>query len=272
MPARSAGIFRLRYTNPMTWARRRQLIIGGIVLFLLLLAGLAIWFFLIRTPATCSDGKQNQNEQGIDCGGSCALLCVAALSNPEPNIKFVRTVSPSPGRIDVIAYIDNPNATAAAPDVPYTLEVYDAQNILLARREGVVDLPAGVTTPLFIPRVLLGYEGATHAFITIEREDLRWVTGTSPERNIAIENVLIDAGPAPRVSATLRNTSVVSLPPTSLVATLFDESGNAVAASATVVEAVPGKGERELIFTWPSAFSATVSRVEILQLFPFISP
>ena len=25
--------------------------------------------------ATCQDGRQNQNEEGIDCGGSCASAC-----------------------------------------------------------------------------------------------------------------------------------------------------------------------------------------------------
>ncbi len=38
-----------------------------------------------RTCPSCSDGRQNQGEQGIDCGGPCPDVCIA-LASPESGI------------------------------------------------------------------------------------------------------------------------------------------------------------------------------------------
>ena len=120
-----AGVFVLSYTVLMTWAGKRKLIIIGVlVLVVIILAGAGGYFFFHKAPS-CIDGIQNQNEEGIDCGGSCTYLCTA--SEAEPSVRFARTFSPLPGRTDVIAYVDNPNTNAAAKQAPYKIELYDDQ-------------------------------------------------------------------------------------------------------------------------------------------------
>ncbi len=250
----------------MTWARKRQLIIAGVMLLILLILGVSAWFLFFRVPPSCIDNKQNGDEQGVDCGGSCTYLCAASLVNPEPIVKFVRAVSPNPGRTDIIAYIDNPNSTAGASQVHYTLDVYDDQNVILGKREGYVDVPPTVTTPLYIPSVVLGSSAVARAFLTIDSASVHWTPAVAPEKKTAVENVIIQEGDAPRVTATIRNTTVLPLPQSSFVVTLFDAQGNAIAASATLVQSIAPKDSAQVVFTWPSPFSASVSRVEILPV------
>ena len=51
-----------------------------------------------------------------------------------------------------------------------------------------------------------------------------------------------------------------------LVATVFGTDGNALAASATLLEQVPAQGSAQVVFTWPAAFSESVSRIEVLPV------
>ena len=41
------------------------------LVFALIIGGASYLIFANKIPATCSDNIKNQNETGIDCGGSC---------------------------------------------------------------------------------------------------------------------------------------------------------------------------------------------------------
>jgi hypothetical protein len=81
-----------------------------------------------------------------------------------------------------------------------------------------------------------------------------------------VENIVPKEGTAPRITATLVNPLAQPFYNTTLVATIFDEGGNVIAASATLVPTLPSQGTAPLIFTWNEPFSAPVARVEILPV------
>ena len=53
-----------------------------VILAIILIVGLPAFLLLYKAP-TCFDGKQNQGEGGIDCGGPCVKLCPSAFLPPE---------------------------------------------------------------------------------------------------------------------------------------------------------------------------------------------
>ena len=55
----------------MSYKSRKQFFYGIIYLVIFGLIGAGIYFALTSKEATCFDGIQNQNEEGVDCGGSC---------------------------------------------------------------------------------------------------------------------------------------------------------------------------------------------------------
>jgi hypothetical protein len=115
----------------LSWEFRKKwlrIIVGSIVLIAALAA--FIYFNFLKKPETCFDGKQNQNETGVDCGGSCLKICEAEAS---PLIKlWTRPFIVSPGIASVVAYIENPNETAGIKSIPYEIRIYDDRNILIA--------------------------------------------------------------------------------------------------------------------------------------------
>lgn len=253
-----------RYTVCMSWALRRRFIILGIIAAAVALALGFFYFTIIHVPPSCTDNKQNGTEEGVDCGGTCTYLCTA--SEAEPSVRFVRPVSPMSGRTDVIAYIDNPNANAAAKRLPYTIELYDSQNVVVAKKDGTVDLPPNSTVPIFVPDFYTGDHAVARAFLTFDEPSHYWYRYQETRTLPKVANVVLTTSNTPRITATAVNTGATSVGGTYFVATVFDTEGNAIAASQTIATGIPAQGSVELTFTWPSAFSGTVSRIEVVPL------
>jgi len=99
----------------------KQFIYGLLFLsFWALIAG-GIYLLFLRTTASCFDNLQNQNETGIDCGGSCQSCEIKTLSPIQVNwVKYF----PTGDKIAVAAEIKNSNANYGADGFSYTLDIY----------------------------------------------------------------------------------------------------------------------------------------------------
>jgi hypothetical protein len=188
-----------------------------------------------------------------------------------PTVDFVRQLSPAPGRTDVIAYVTNSNANAAAEAAAFTITLYGPDGILVASKQGTVDLPPGAVVPVYVPDFFSGYQQVARAFLTFDG-GLRW-------QRYADTRVIPKAGSysvaneatAPRITATLSNPSPSPLYNVKVIATAFGADGNAIGASQTVLPAIPANGESMAIFTWNAPFAAPIARVDILPVIP-LSP
>src|SRR5574343_1335055 len=133
----------------MNWASRRKLIYGSIVAFCLIIF---VWLpsaYVLYTPPSCSDKKQNEGELGVDCGGPCATLCQnLALA---PIVSWQRVFKIADGYYNSIAYIENPNIGSIAHNVPYLFRAYDSKNVLIVERRGKATLLPNTKFPLCDP-------------------------------------------------------------------------------------------------------------------------
>jgi hypothetical protein len=254
----------------MTWAMRRRLIILGIIAGFIALALGIFYFTTIRTAPSCMDEKQNQDEEGIDCGGSCAYYCTE--SQAAASVKFVRPLTPTPGRTDVIAYIDNPNGTAAANDLHFTVELYSPTNTVVAKKEGMVDLPPASIVPVFIPDFFSGSQAVARAFITFDTPKHLWFRSAGKAVSPQVTDVRFGELDMPRVSAIATNPSAYALSNVTFIVTLFDKEDTAIGASRTVVPSIPAHGSVPLVFTWPSSFSVGVARIEVVPVVSLEGP
>ena len=252
------------YTHSMTldWAKRmRLMIVGGIAaVIFLLIAGVAIAVFY-KVP-TCTDQKLNQDEEGIDCGGSCLRICTAQVTSPI--VLFARPLSVQ-GRTDVIAYVQNPNKHAQAKDAPYTVELYGADAVLITRVKGTFDIPAGKTVPLFIRAATKGAI-VTRAFVTLPAENIVWNKTEGVYPGVAVQNPTITEGAAPRVTATLENAAFDPVFEVRAIGVVFDAEGNVLAASETLVPVLKAQSSAPVTFTWNEPFTAPHTRFEVVPL------
>ena len=249
----------------MTWAGGRRFfivsLIAALVIFVMALAAVATFY----NAPSCSDLKQNQGENGIDCGGPCAYLCTAL--QQAPVVRFTKVLLPVDNRIDIVAYIDNPNVGAAARAVPYKVTLYAADHTILKTEIGTLDLPPARSVPVFLPAFFTGSASSTQAFLTIDTSKIKWFTYTKPIRVPTVENPSIEGTSiAPRVTATLSNADVVSFTDVQVVAMIYDSNDTVIAASQTLLPNIAGQGSAPTTFTWGRAFPGVPARIEVVPV------
>ena len=252
----------------MSWASRRRLTIlaiGGAVIATF--AAVVLIATLYQAPS-CSDGIQNQEEAGVDCGGSCAYLCTAL--EQSPTVLFTQAIPNGSGRTDVVAVIENVNTGAAAKGVPYTITLYGANQVLVQQVNGKLDLPPTSKVAVFVPGISSGYQRDVRAFLTIAPPDVQWYSMPVDTRIVPVVTNTTLAGmtEAPRVDAVLRNSGTASLVDVRVLVLVHDAQGNVIAASQTIVPRIPPQGEATATFTWNGAFTSVPAKTEVIPVIP----
>ncbi len=255
-----------RILTPMSWAsRRRWLYAGGVFLFFAIVVGIPAAIWIYESPS-CTDGKQNQGETGIDKGGPCPLLDERTLS--PSSILWSRSFPVRGGLYSAVAYIENPNEGAGARKVTYRFGLYDERNVLVDERRGTTFIIPGGITPVFEGAIGTGNRTVARTYFEFTSAPV-WERLENAGSVLVINNKnMSDVDSRPRLTARVKNTSVTPVLNPSFVAVVFDPAANAFAASATTLSRLAPNEEKEIVFTWPDPFSATVGRVDILPLLP----
>lgn len=249
----------------MSWAARRRFltlfIVGAITAAFLAVVLIATFY---EVPS-CIDNKQNQGEAGIDCGGPCAYLCRADLY--APTVLYTKALTNSSGRTDVIASVENKNAGAAARGVPYRIDLYGSDRILIQEVKGTIDLPPASTVAVFVAGVSSGRQTVTSAFLTIDADMINWIPLARDPRLLPIVTTPQIGGTtnAPRITVQVSNPSpTVALIDTRLIAIVRSADRNIIGASATIVPNVGPSGVASGLFTWNEPFTGVPALVEVV--------
>jgi Mg-chelatase subunit ChlD len=212
------------------------------------------------TPPTCFDGRQNNDELGVDCGGGCVRIC--AFTVAEPTVRWARSFAVTDGQYNAVAYVENSNREAATPALRYTFSLYDEQG-LITERSGETILPPNNVYPIFEGRIQTGNRVPTRTFIELEPAEL-WQPATAGREQFSVlDRALRGADGKPRLTAMVRNTDLEEVREVEVVATILDAEGNALNASRTFVENFAPRSDTEVVFTWLEPIATTMRSCEI---------
>lgn len=245
------------------------MIFAIVFLALALLIGGPLFFLFYRAP-TCFDGKQNGDETGVDCGGSCQMLCTSE-SLPLIQRGDPRVLSISPGVFSVVAMVENPNPNADIYRAGYIFRLYSGDSPVPSEvREGETYVPKGNTFAVFEGPLELGGVVPTRAVFEWKQDTLLWRNNESPVPEVVVRSSNISRiDSAPRLDATVSNLSNQAVSNIDFVALLYDETGSIFAASKTFVDFLPAGESAPIVFTWPRPFGKEVLNTNIvIRLLP----
>jgi hypothetical protein len=253
-----------------TWALKRQLFAIIVLILVLFVFGFLIIYPNFNKPPTCFDLKQNGTETGVDCGGSCAKACLAE----SVSVLWARAFKVVPGRYNAVAYIANHNKNAAVEKINYKFRFADAKNLYIGKREGSTFIPPAGNFAVFEPGIDIG--NSIPVYVTFEfTEEPVWLQVSQDkidQLKVLVSNIqLTGEDTLPRLSATLKNTSLFTIPDVNVVAILYDAGGNAVSTSRTYISQLGPLETNGVNFTWPEPFSGTVVAKEIIPIFDVFS-
>lgn len=248
----------------MSWASTRKT--TYILVLLIILIGIAafVYFQFFYQKPTCTDNIQNQNEQGIDCGGVCPVICNFNVTNPI--VLWSRTFKIDGSLHNAIAFIENPNFEFEAFNVPYSVKIYDKENILISEISGTTHIPAGGFIPVFEKAIDLGKRIPQRTFFEFTNAPV-WTKVKEEQPLLSIQNKQIsNTSDKPRLYAIIQNKSVVTVKDIEITAIIFDPDGNVIDISQTFVDSLKKNESEEIVFTWKEPFTRPTSRIEIIPI------
>lgn len=235
-----------------SWRVKRRLIYFFI--FLAAVSAVVLFFYLAYRPApSCFDGKQNQDELGVDCGGVCAKVC--SFEVRDLKIIWARVFKTAPDRYDVASLVENPNLRHAVGVFKYNFKIFDEDNLLVYVRSGETFLNPAEQFVIFESRLDLGKRLPARATMEMAEPPL-WQKVDRKTPKLIFSTRLFSNEPAPRLLATVANPTLINLRDVTVAALLSGGEGNALAVSSTLVEELPAGGSAELVFTWPRPLAA----------------
>lgn len=251
------------------WARSRKRIILSLLLSAVTLLIIVPSVLLFYRAPTCSDGKLNGDETGVDCGGSCQRLCTAE-SLPMVMKGDPRILKIASSTYEVITLIENPNAQAEISHAVYVYKIYAPGNpIPIKTINGQTYVPKGSDFAVFEGPFTLAQEPG-EVVLEWQKDSLDWRKAESETPELEVKSpMLTNEKLSPHLEANIENHSLESVSNIDLTALLSDSDGNTFAASKTFVDKIPAGGSAHIIFSWPKPFTSTTSNIQIIpRVFP----
>jgi hypothetical protein len=251
--------------NEWSRSRRRNALLIALA-FLVVVIALPLYYFFNITP-TCFDTKQNGDETGVDCGGSCTLIC-GSQALPLIMKGDARVLEIATSTYEVVAHVQNPNPSSKIMKARYTFTLYEASSSIPVKTvAGYVYVPKNTDFAVFEGPFNLADKMPSRVTFYWDNASLVWIKDAAARPNIEIaEASITNASTSPRVDASVMSSSLEPLQNIYLTALIFDNTGTIMAASKTYIDALNPRETVPVTFTWPRGFKQAPASVTVLPV------
>ncbi len=241
--------------------KRKIIILIYIIIFACIIAPIIM---LIIPNATCTDGKLNQNEDRIDCGGVCRA-CPDEVVGKDLVITRTDVLAGGDGMYDVVATLHNPNALFGGKVVYYTVEISDSSGHVLAKRNDKTFILPN-ENKYIVEIGLVTAQNPSNAKVSID--NVEWVKFTnfdSPQIIVRNQHVGLVENSTDYAEALglVSNESTYDFHNVVIHVIILDERGVPIAVNQTVQNTLNADSQREFRLTWPHKFPGTIKSTDM---------
>jgi hypothetical protein len=258
-----------------SWRQSRKMAFI-IVIILIIFAILAYKVYpYFNKPATCFDNKQNGDERGVDCGGSCKLIC---LTDVIPlNVKYAKAVPTNIGLYDLAALVENRNKDKSTNDgsIDYIFLVYDKSGSIIKTISGSTTIPIGQTFPIIIQNVPINLSAGndiSNVVLNIsnnkswQAQDIRYSNTFFKVENTDFKPNLNDIS---QLKVSLKNLTRAYFRNVSVNVLVFDSNRNLIATNETILKEIFSSESKDVVFTWRNPLPIIDPKIEV---YPVVTP
>jgi len=239
------------------WAFKRRLNIVLLIIATIVCFVLIPYYLSHREVPTCFDGKKNQKEEGIDCGGGCALVCKGTVQDLK--VLWTKIDEIRDGVYEVAFSVENPNRGVGARNIPYTATLFSENGTEVGTRSGTTYAGPNESFLVYEGNILAkNNEPPTSAEIRFG--EFSWITMAKPQEMFSItQKQLTNLDIRPRLSALVRNDTPVAQERVEIAALVSDDSGDVVGYGKTFIDRIlPGEA-KPVTLTWTKPFNYQAS-------------
>ncbi len=245
------------------YKRKRTIIIA---VFAAIFLSIILFAYEKMKPApSCFDGIQNQNEEGVDCGGVCAKKCdIKAQDLVVQQSGFVP--SGAVNTYDVYGQVENPNNSFGGSEFSYTFNLKDVNGKIIATKQG-----KGFILPAETKYVIeIGLQTTSvPASVELDIYNVKWVQFKDyfekPQLNIVnkeYDQITSGVGFG-EASGLLKNESPYDFNSISIYVILKDANNAVIALNSTSMQTVKAGEDRDFKTLWTDRFPGSVSNMEV---------
>lgn len=252
--------------NPARRIRKRASVVLIVTLFLSVVG--VVLYFTLRPEPSCFDGKRNQSEEGVDCGGPCEA-CEVTYGAPSESLSVQEAVVLPGSRentYDVLVSVRNPNDESGTSDMMYTFTLQDAAGTPLTSAEGRGFILPQETKTFLLVGIPCEEEPSA---VSVSFSGFEWqrFDGYQSKPAMSVINKRyeeLSSGPFfSEVAGTFVNDSTFDFKTILLKVVLRDADGTAVAFNQTEMNTVLSGEYRDFILRFPDAFPGEVVSVDV---------
>jgi len=243
--------------------KRIVIIIIYLVIFLFIISAIV---YAVKPKPDCFDGKLNQNEQGIDCGGVCEKKCEIIAEDPIQVLEANFVPSGLSNKHDLYGYIYNPNSLFGSPEFSYKFSVKDASGKVIVEKSGKNFVLPGERKYLIETNLDI-LENPYSVELSIE--NVKWSEFNvgdyqKPDLKIVNKNYdkIVSGVGFSEVKGLLKNESQFDFASIDVYVILRSPEGKIIALNSTRMDVVKAGENRDFRVFWPSRFSGEVRTVE----------
>lgn len=244
----------------------KRLLIGLITLIVLGVPLVYFAFTLLSEPeSTCVDNIQNQNEEGIDCGGDCPFPCpIDARDSIEVASTHILPIGQNV--YDIAIRVRNPDLELGMTNINYTLAINDitGEPITILRGRGFL-LPKEEFY-IIAPAVQMARAPGS---ASVMFDDITWGRPVVDNPQFEIINSVYQTLPAGSIFASeatgvVRNNSTFGFDSVTVSILLSDERGDLISIATSEVNTLLSGEARFFKVTWPGSFTRQVNEVQMI--------
>lgn len=229
----------------------KQIIFGVFYLVVLSALGFGVYGLLFRVGGSCFDGKLNQEETGVDCGGSC-LPC--ALKNLEAiGSVGVPEIFATDGKSTILLRLKNASLDYGADQFRYELSFFNLRNEKIHSLIGDSFIYPGEIKNIVLPAVNL--DAGIVARTEVAVKEASWIPApefSKPQTQVRSLVTQASAGTA-QVRGIVTNLNSYKLSRVLVSAILFNQNNQKIGASKTLLQDLNPFEERSFTIFIPAA-------------------
>jgi hypothetical protein len=232
-------------------SKTKQIIFIAVYVSIFLAIALGVYFLFFRAAPTCSDGKLNQGEEQIDCGGPCPSCEIRALKNIK--ILWVKALRTNDQNYDLVARIENLNQNYGLRNFGYKFSLYDLNNQLIAEKSGSsFILPRGEK---YLLEFKVPASGSLAKVVLELDKNFQWERIKDylpPEVSVLDKKyeVLKNGTVFSQASANLKNSSHFDYTNVGVAVVVFGSDGEPMAVNSTSLDLLSSGQERYVSVPW----------------------
>ena len=252
----------------MDYRQRKQTIIVSIISVFLITVFVSAYFNWFYEGATCSDGKQNQKEDGIDCDGPCSFSC-ERLTIKNPQVEWTKFVELKDSRYDLAAKIINSNPNFGLAQMDYIFSVFDEADKLIIEQKGKSFLLPSQTKYLVETNVFLAESPAKVELKieSVDKSEWRKISQDYKEPEIYIHDKQIKLAESEseqtQASGIIKNNSDFDFDKILVAVILYDEDKKIIGVNKTEARTVLAGEDRYFSVLWFSPILGEVRSADM---------